>query len=52
MTALPTVPALVQRIVNLGNLKEYDLSSRRKIYAGGAPSTPELVKQDHRPVRA
>jgi 2,3-dihydroxybenzoate-AMP ligase/mycobactin salicyl-AMP ligase len=44
VTALPTVPALVQRIVNLENLKEYDLTSLRKIYAGGAPSTPELVK--------
>src|SRR5208337_733254 len=44
VSALPTVPALVQRIVDLENLKAYDLSSLRKIYAGGAPSTPELVK--------
>ncbi len=44
VTAFPTVPALVQRIVNLENLKEYDLSSLTRIYAGGAPSTPELVK--------
>jgi 2,3-dihydroxybenzoate-AMP ligase len=44
VTAFPTVPALVQRIVSLENLKEYDLSSLRKIYADGAPSTPELVK--------
>ena len=43
VTAFPTVPALVQRIVGLENLKDYDFSSLRKIYAGGAPSTPELV---------
>ncbi len=43
VTAFPTVPALVQRIVSLDNLADYDLRSLRKIYAGGAPSTPELV---------
>jgi non-ribosomal peptide synthetase component E (peptide arylation enzyme) len=44
VTAFPTVPALVQRMVSLENLTDYDLSSLRKIYAGGAPSTPELVR--------
>ncbi len=44
VTAFPTVPALAQRIVNMENLKQYDLSSLKKIYCGGAPSTPELVK--------
>jgi 2,3-dihydroxybenzoate-AMP ligase len=44
VTAFPTVPAVVQRIVTFEKLKEYDLSSLKKIYAGGAPSTPELVK--------
>ncbi|HME44876.1 MAG TPA: AMP-binding protein [Syntrophorhabdales bacterium] len=44
VTAFPTVPAIVQRIVSLENLKQYDLSSLKKIYCGGAPSTPELVK--------
>ncbi len=44
VTAFPTVPALVQRIVTLENLGDYDLSSLKKIYAGGAPSTPELVR--------
>jgi len=44
VTAFPTVPALVQRIVDLPDLGSYDLSSLKKIYAGGAPSTPELVK--------
>ena len=44
VTALPTVPALVQRVVDLPDLGAYDLSSLKKIYAGGAPSTPELVR--------
>jgi 2,3-dihydroxybenzoate-AMP ligase len=44
ITAFPTVPALVQRIVSLENLRDHDLSSLKKIYAGGAPSTPELVR--------
>lgn len=44
VTAFPTVPALVQRIVDLDDLKTYDLSSLKKIYSGGAPSTPELVR--------
>jgi non-ribosomal peptide synthetase component E (peptide arylation enzyme) len=44
VTAFPTVPALVQRIVTLENLDDYNLHSLKKIYAGGAPSTPELVK--------
>ena len=44
VTAFPTVPAIVQRIVNLPDLSKYDLGSLKKIYSGGAPSTPELVK--------
>ncbi len=44
VTAFPTVPALIHRIVNLENLKDYDLSSLTRLYAGGAPSTPELVR--------
>ncbi|MDD5008057.1 MAG: AMP-binding protein [Syntrophorhabdaceae bacterium] len=44
VTAFPTVPALIQRIVSLDNLKDYDLSSLTRLYAGGAPSTPELVR--------
>lgn len=43
VTAFPTVPALIQRLVDLDNLDDYDLTSLRRIYAGGAPSTPELV---------
>jgi non-ribosomal peptide synthetase component E (peptide arylation enzyme) len=44
VTAFPTVPAIVQRMTTLENLAAIDLSSLKKIYAGGAPSTPELVK--------
>lgn len=44
VTAFPTVPTLVQRIISIENLGEFDLSSLRKIYCGGAPSTPELVR--------
>lgn len=44
ITALPTVPVLIQRLVNLEGLQKYDLRSLEKIYSGGAPSSPELVK--------
>jgi non-ribosomal peptide synthetase component E (peptide arylation enzyme) len=44
VTALPTVPAVIQRIVNLENLDQYDLSYLKKVYSGGAPSSPDLVK--------
>ena len=44
VTAFPTVPAIVQRIVTFDRLKEFDLNSLKKIYSGGAPSSPELVR--------
>lgn len=44
VTAFPTVPAIVQRMTTLENLADFDLSTLKKIYAGGAPSTPELVR--------
>ncbi len=44
VTVFPTVPALIQRMLELENLKSFDLSSLKRLYAGGAPSTPELVK--------
>ena len=47
VTAFPTVPAIINRLVNFDGLKRYDLSSLKKIYGGGAPSTPELVKKVH-----
>ena len=44
VTAIPSVPALIARVVNMGDLENYDLSSLKKISAGGSPSTPELVR--------
>jgi 2,3-dihydroxybenzoate-AMP ligase len=44
VTAFPTVPTLVQKILDMEDLGDYDLSSLKKIYGGGAPSTPELVR--------
>ncbi|HVN25695.1 MAG TPA: AMP-binding protein [Syntrophorhabdales bacterium] len=44
VTAIPTVPALIARVVQMEDLQKYDLSSLKKISVGGAPSTPELVK--------
>jgi 2,3-dihydroxybenzoate-AMP ligase/mycobactin salicyl-AMP ligase len=43
VTAIPTVPALVSRLVNFDGRKNFDLSSLKKIYSGGAPSSPDLV---------
>jgi len=44
VTAIPTVPALIARVVQMDDLSTYDLSSLKKISVGGAPSTPELVR--------
>jgi len=44
VTAIPAVPAIVTRIVNLENLARYDLSSLKKISVGGAASTPDVVR--------
>lgn len=44
VTAIPTVPALIARVVQMEDLNKYDLSSLKKISVGGAPSTPELVR--------
>ncbi len=44
VTAIPSVPALITRIVNMENLDRYDLTSLRTISVGGASSTPELVR--------
>jgi len=44
VTAIPSVPALIARIVALDDLARYDLRSLKKVCLGGAPSTPELVQ--------
>jgi 2,3-dihydroxybenzoate-AMP ligase/mycobactin salicyl-AMP ligase len=52
VTAIPTVPALFARIVQMDDLHRFDLSSLKKISVGGAPSTPELVKSVHEKIGA
>jgi 2,3-dihydroxybenzoate-AMP ligase len=52
VTAIPTVPALVARVVQMPDLAKYDLSSLKKISVGGAPSTPELVKSVYEKIGA
>jgi 2,3-dihydroxybenzoate-AMP ligase/mycobactin salicyl-AMP ligase len=44
VTAIPTVPALIARVVRMEHLGSYDLTSLTKISVGGAPSTRELVR--------
>ncbi|HEX2964764.1 MAG TPA: AMP-binding protein [Syntrophorhabdaceae bacterium] len=44
VTAVPSVPALISRVVAMDNLAGYDISSLRKICVGGAPSTPEMLR--------
>ncbi len=44
VTAIPTVPALIARVMQMENLGDYDLSSLKKVSVGGASSTHELVK--------
>ena len=43
VSAIPTVPALVSRLVNFDGRKNFDLSSLKKVYSGGGPSSPDLV---------
>jgi non-ribosomal peptide synthetase component E (peptide arylation enzyme) len=41
---MPTVPSLVRRVMEQLDLAQYDLTSLKKISAGGEPSTPELIR--------
>ena len=43
VTAIPSVPALIARMLGLESLEKYDLSSLKKISLGGAPSTREML---------
>jgi len=45
ITYLPTVPSLVRRIIQSPEFRNYDLSSLKKVSAGGEPSTPELIRE-------
>jgi 2,3-dihydroxybenzoate-AMP ligase/mycobactin salicyl-AMP ligase len=44
VTAIPTVPALIARVVQLEDLSKYDLSSLKKLSIGGSLSTQGLFK--------
>jgi 2,3-dihydroxybenzoate-AMP ligase/mycobactin salicyl-AMP ligase len=45
VTYMPTVPSLARRIMQMPDLKEYNLDSLQKISAGGEPSTPDLIRE-------
>jgi non-ribosomal peptide synthetase component E (peptide arylation enzyme) len=45
VTFMPTVPSVVRRILESERLHDYDLSSLRKISAGGEPSAPDLIRE-------
>ncbi len=51
VTYMPTVPSLVKRIVEMEQLRDYDLSSLKKISAGGEPSPPELIREVYRKLK-
>jgi len=43
VTYMPTVPSLVKRLIEIEQLGDYDLTSLKKISAGGEPSLPDLI---------
>ena len=45
VTYMPTVPSVVRRILESERLRDYNLSSLRKISAGGEPSPPDLIRE-------
>jgi 2,3-dihydroxybenzoate-AMP ligase/mycobactin salicyl-AMP ligase len=45
VTYMPTVPSLVRRIIDLPDLRNYDLRSLKKISAGGEPSMPDIIRE-------
>jgi 2,3-dihydroxybenzoate-AMP ligase/mycobactin salicyl-AMP ligase len=44
VTSVAWVPALADRLVNFERLKDFDVSSLRKMMCGGQAVTPELIK--------
>ena len=47
VTAIVWVPTLASRLVHFNKLKEYDLSSLKKMHCGGGVSSPELIRAVH-----
>ncbi len=48
VTYMPSVPSLVRRIMEAPEIGDFDLTSLRKISAGGEPSTPDLIMEVYR----
>ena len=48
VTYMPMVPSLVRRIIEFEQLQDYDLTSLKKISAGGEPSSPDLIREVQR----
>jgi len=48
VTYMPTVPSLVRRIIEIERLGDYDLTSLKRISAGGEPSPPDLIREVYR----
>jgi len=48
VTYMPTVPSLVKRVIEIEQLRDYDLTSLKKISAGGEPSPPDLIREVYR----
>ncbi len=44
VTAVVWVPTLASRLAHFDRLKDYDLTSLKKMHCGGGASTPELIK--------
>jgi 2,3-dihydroxybenzoate-AMP ligase len=44
VTAIVWVPTLAKRLVDFEGLKDYDLSSLKKMHCGGGVSQPEVIK--------
>jgi 2,3-dihydroxybenzoate-AMP ligase len=47
VTRAPLVPTLLSRLANFEGLQDYDLSSLRALYVGGARTPPEIIKTIH-----
>jgi non-ribosomal peptide synthetase component E (peptide arylation enzyme) len=48
VTYMPTVPSMVKRVLELQQLRDYDLTSLKKISAGGEPNPPDLIREVYR----
>ncbi len=48
VTYMPMVPSLVRRIIEIEQIRDYDLTSLKKMSAGGEPSPPDLIREVYR----